>query len=192
MIVPQQQKSVCSVLLLSLWLSGCAWLSARSLDSVATKTAELVDATTSTSRRQMQALGELEAMGEVVVPYLVAHLDDMRPLATDRISLVNKSPDAFEAFRHYSPKVVHDALAAILNQITGNSFVFVYNGATSQQRKKIAIYGWLGVGRTIPSRAPFAVGRANRSLPIRRSTACKVPDSEPSLSPHVVYIKGSA
>jgi len=38
--------------------------------------------------------------------------------------------------RHYAPQVVVDALAAILNQITGQHFGFIYNGATEVERAK--------------------------------------------------------
>ena len=36
--------------------------------------------------------------------------------------------------RQYAPQTVHDALSAILNQITGEFFVAVENGATSAAR----------------------------------------------------------
>ena len=70
------------------------------------------------------------------MPYLVSHLGDTRPLARSEISLTNKASNSFEGLRHYSPDTVHDALAAILNQITGESFVFVYNGATPEEREQ--------------------------------------------------------
>jgi hypothetical protein len=57
------------------------------------------------------------------------------------ISLENESPDAFEGLRHYGPEKVVDALAAILNQITGQDFGFIYNGATEAQRTQ-AVQGW--------------------------------------------------
>jgi hypothetical protein len=49
-------------------------------------------------------------------------MDDRRSLPDPRISLKNKSPQAFEGLRHYGPQEVVDALAAILNQITGQKF----------------------------------------------------------------------
>jgi hypothetical protein len=57
--------------------------------------------------------GELEQLGEDAVPYIVGHLSDFKPLPRKEISLRNKSPDAFEAIRHYGVETVHDALAAI-------------------------------------------------------------------------------
>jgi len=77
---------------------------------------------------------ELEALGPEGVPYLVGRLNDFRPLPERGITLKNKSPKAFEHLRHYGAETVHDALAAILNQITEENFEFVYNGATNEQR----------------------------------------------------------
>jgi hypothetical protein len=102
-------------------------------DSVARTIAQLVDETTKAQREQ-NAFAQLENMGPEAVPYIVSYLDDSRPLPEKSLTLANHSP-AFEAQRHYTPQVVHDALAAILNQITGQSFESVYNGSTPEQRK---------------------------------------------------------
>ena len=49
-------------------------------------------------------------------------------------------------------KRVVDALAAILNQITGQDFGFIYNGATDAERTK-AIQGWRDwLSRTPPEK----------------------------------------
>jgi hypothetical protein len=90
---------------------------------------------------EQQAFQRLEALGNDGVPYMVGHLDDLRPLPEARISLVNYSPKAFEGIRHYGPKTVHDALSAILNQVTRQHFEFVYNGATNEVRAKNTA-GW--------------------------------------------------
>lgn len=110
--------------------SGCG---GGSLES---RVSRLVDQTTKSERAARKAFNELEFLGDQAVPYLVGHLGDVRPLATRNISLENKAPDAFERVRHYTPGVVHDALAAILSQITGQSFIVVYNGATPQEREE--------------------------------------------------------
>ena len=121
------------IVLLALYLlPGCA--SGRGSESLESRVSRLVDQTTKSERAAQKAFVELESLGNQAVPYLVGHLGDMRPLATRKISLKNKASDAFEDVRHYGPKTVHDALAAILSQITGRSFVIVYNGATSQER----------------------------------------------------------
>lgn len=83
---------------------------------------------------QMEALAQLEALGCVAVPSIIRRMDDRRKLPIPRISLENKSPDAFEAVRHYSPELTVDALAAILNQVTGEHFGFIYNGASEEER----------------------------------------------------------
>jgi hypothetical protein len=51
--------------------------------------------------------------------------------------------------RHYGPQVVVDALAAILNQVTGQSFGDIYNGATDKERTK-TIQGWRDFLRKTP------------------------------------------
>jgi hypothetical protein len=104
-------------------------------DNIAARVSVLVEAAL-VKDKETQAFAELETMGIEATPYLVGHLDDMRPLPVQQISLVNNSPKAFEELRHYGPKVVHDALAAILNQVTGQHFVFVYNGASEADRRE--------------------------------------------------------
>jgi len=101
---------------------------------MASRVSQLVGQTTAKNTEQA-AFANLEALGTPAVPYLVGHLDDMRPLPEHEISVANTSPDAFEGLRHYSPETVHDALAAILNQLTSQNFVFVYNGATPSERQ---------------------------------------------------------
>jgi len=93
------------------------------------------------SSTEQQAFADLEALGCPAVPTIVQQMDDRRNLPDLRISLKNKSPQAFEGLRHYGPQKVVDALAAILNQITGRSFGFIYNGGTDAQRTK-TVRGW--------------------------------------------------
>jgi hypothetical protein len=90
---------------------------------------------------EQQAFSDLEAIGCPAVPAIIRRMDDRRSLPDPRISLRNKSPQAFEGLRHYGPIQVVDALAAILNQVTGQDFGFIYNGATDDERAK-AIQGW--------------------------------------------------
>lgn len=93
---------------------------------------------------EQQAFANLETLGKPAVPYIVGHLSDARPLPVHSISLRNHAQNAFEAYRHYSPETVHDALSAILNQLTGTNFEFVYNGAEPEIRNKntIAWHNW--------------------------------------------------
>lgn len=92
-------------------------------------------------RTERRAFADLEALGCAAVPAIVKRMDDRRRLPVPAISLENKSPDAFEGLRHYGPKKVVDALAAILNQLTGKNFGFIYNGATNEERTR-AVNGW--------------------------------------------------
>jgi len=102
-------------------------------DPMARKVSALVEQTTKAATEN-QAFAELESLGKEGVPYIITHLGDARPLPVQQISLANHGPDAFEGMRHYIPKVVHDALAAILNQITWRAFENVSNGSTPEQR----------------------------------------------------------
>lgn len=90
---------------------------------------------------EQKAFFDLEALGCAAVPSIIRRMDDRRSLPDPRISLRNKSPDAFEGIRHYGPTQIVDALAAILNQLTGQDFGFIYNGATDEERTK-TIQGW--------------------------------------------------
>ena len=98
----------------------------------------LIDKLTASHAEQEDSISRLLAMGEDVVPCLINYLDDVRPVARQAVSFENKSMNSFEAFRHYRPEVVHDLVAAILNQITGKSFIFVYNGASEEARAENA------------------------------------------------------
>ncbi len=89
-----------------------------------------------------QAYARLEELGAKAVPAMITHMGDRRELAVKHLQLENKSKDAWEAYRHYGPQVVVDALAAILNQITGESFGNIHNGGTEAERTK-EHHGWL-------------------------------------------------
>lgn len=90
---------------------------------------------------EQKAFSELEALGCPAVPAIIRRMDDRRILPNPWISLRNKAPNAFEETRIYGPRQVVDALAAILNQLTGQDFGFIYNGATDEQRTQ-TIQGW--------------------------------------------------
>jgi hypothetical protein len=102
-------------------------------DAMAQKVTALVNDTVAATT-EASAFAELERLGDAAVPYIIGHLSDFRSLPIRSISLDNKSPTAFEGLRHYAPETVHDALSAILNQLTGKSFESVYNGASSEVR----------------------------------------------------------
>lgn len=101
-----------------------------------------LDPASPTAERDQQALFDaLLALGPAAVPAIIMQLDDDRRLAVSAISLRNNSPDAFEAYRHYGPKTIGDALAAILNQLTGESFGSTYNGGNAAERLR-TLAGW--------------------------------------------------
>ena len=111
-------------------------------------------------KTERQAFAALEALrGCPAVPAIIERMDDRRTLPVPRISLRNKSPDAFEGMRHYGPQQVVDALAAILNQITGQRFGFIYNGATDRERTK-AIQEWRDFLKNTPSAKLCAAARS--------------------------------
>ena len=93
------------------------------------------------AKTEQKAFSDLEALGCPAVPAIIRLMDDRRVLPDPRISLSNKSPQAFEAVRHYGPVQVVDALAAILNQLTGQDFGFIYNGGTDEERTR-TVQGW--------------------------------------------------
>jgi hypothetical protein len=80
-----------------------------------------------------QAVVDLCRIGKEGVPALVALMDDGRPV-TEHLVLPNAGPYAFEANRMYGPKKVVDAVAGILNHITGKSFGEISSGDSEEER----------------------------------------------------------
>lgn len=115
-------------------LVACA--SVYNTSSLQTVVAELIDQTTVSEKLEHRAFRDLELLGEPAVPYMIGSLGDSRMLAERSISFTNRESHTFEERRQYVPVTVHDALSAILNQVTGESFIFVYNGATPQERNE--------------------------------------------------------
>lgn len=90
---------------------------------------------------QQALFDQLIAFGDDAVPAIIMQMDDPRPLAKSQISLVNDFPGAFEGTRHYGPDLIVEALDAILNDITGESFGNIHNGGSAEERTK-AVRGW--------------------------------------------------
>src|SRR5690606_18683377 len=86
----------------------------------------------------------LESMGMAAVPSMIALMDDYRKLGMPSMSLVNKSPKAFEARRQYRPQLVIDALAALLTQITQEDFGHPYASTFDvlDEERERTIAGW--------------------------------------------------
>lgn len=95
----------------------------------------------SVAARQQALFDRLIALGPEGVPAIIMLMDDRRALPDRSISLINRYPGAFEGARHYAPKVVADALDAILNDITGQTFGSITNGGTEQDRRRV-VDGW--------------------------------------------------
>ena len=91
---------------------------------------------------QQRLFAQLERLGPEAVPAIIEQMDDRRSLAVPQISLENRYPGAFEGVRHYGPKLIVDALDAILPQITGYSgLVPIVNGGSELERQ-LAVHGW--------------------------------------------------
>lgn len=103
------------------------------------KVRSLIEATLD-RRTETRAFADLEALGESGVPALIMFMDDRRELPVKEIQLRN-GPGAFESSRTYGPQVVADAIAAILNQVTGEDFGTIVNGGSERERRAV-IEAW--------------------------------------------------
>lgn len=97
-------------------------------------------ATMTRAETETDAFNRLLHLGAAAVPAIVTQMDDRRPLPIQELVLEN-GPDAWEATRHYGPQQVVDALAAILNQLTGQIFGNIHNGGSDAERQA-TIDGW--------------------------------------------------
>jgi hypothetical protein len=94
-----------------------------------------------TPDEQQGAFDAVISLDCAAVPALGTFVGDTRPLPVRYLRLQNRAKDAFESFRQYSPETLGDAVAAILNHITGQHFGSIYNGAAASERDK-AVAGW--------------------------------------------------
>jgi hypothetical protein len=113
------------------------------------------------SSTEAQAFGDLEALGCAAVPEIIEHMNDRRELPDDHISLRNKSRDAWESMRHYQVNEVIDALDAILNQLTGQTFGYIdphkNKNVVDAERDKV-VRGWNEWLKSTPRTKPCAGG----------------------------------
>jgi hypothetical protein len=121
-------------------LSGFPQSLAAQPDSYHTRVKGLIDQMVDRRTEQI-AFQKLERLGQAAVPSMIRLMNDRRSLPIPAISLENKSPHAFEGLRHYGPKTVVDAIVALLNQITGESFGVIYNGGSERERAA-SVEGW--------------------------------------------------
>jgi hypothetical protein len=92
-------------------------------------------------RTQEAAFEKLERMGKVAVPSMIRLMDDRHHLAVRHIAFKNKFPGAFEAYAHYAPELVVDAVASLLGYITGDDFGDLDNGGPDWLRAR-TVDGW--------------------------------------------------
>jgi hypothetical protein len=85
-------------------------------------------------RTEAAAFQKLEQMGQAAVPSMIRLMDDRRLLPIPQISLENRSPNAFEGIAHYGPKLVVDAMAVLLEAMSGESFGTIANGGSERER----------------------------------------------------------
>jgi hypothetical protein len=130
-------------------------------------------------RTEQKAFSDLEALGCLAVPAIIARMDDRRSLPDPSIALRNKSPDAFEWKRFYGPSQVVDALAAILNQITGQDFGSIYNGASEAERTS-TVRGWRNFLEQTPL-AKLCEGGLRHPEPVSVSALITFRDGSPPL-----------
>jgi len=71
---------------------------------------------------QQSAVDSLINLEPSATPYIIMNMDDYRQLPDRTITLVNKSPNAFESHRFAGVRKVTDALSEILSQREGKVF----------------------------------------------------------------------
>ena len=95
--------------------------------------------------QQATLLEQLESIGPAAVPYIVKNMDVRKPLAITHMRLANKFPNAWEGYRTYRPRQVVDALAAILDQLTGKTMLAgadIFNGEGTSGDRDALIAAW--------------------------------------------------
>ena len=111
-------------------------------------------------KSEHRAFADLEALGCSAVPAIIKHMDDRRQLPDKNISLKNKFPDAWENVRYHGVERVVDALDAILNQMTGESFGDIdvdKDDPTKDAERAKVVSGWHDwLAKTPPSKQCFS------------------------------------
>jgi hypothetical protein len=107
-------------------------------------------------KSEHRAFADLEALGCSAVPAIIVRMDDRRELPDKNISLRNKSRDAWENMRFYRVGRVVDALDAILNQMTAESFGYIdvdKDEPTKDAERTKVVRGWLDwLAKTPPAK----------------------------------------
>jgi hypothetical protein len=79
------------------------------------------------------AVDDLLAMGRSAVPPMILMMNDRTRFGCGSLTLPNP-PGMIERDRHYAPKQVVDAVAALLNHQTGENLGGIHNGGTEAAR----------------------------------------------------------
>jgi len=88
-------------------------------------------------KTQQVAIKKLISLGHKAVPSIIHRMDNYSKINHNEIR-INLSNGAIKT---YSPDLIVDALAIILNSITGKHYGYIYNGATDIERAQ-AITAW--------------------------------------------------
>ncbi|MBK8096096.1 MAG: hypothetical protein IPK26_03265 [Planctomycetes bacterium] len=91
--------------------------------------------------QQRQSFAAMVQLGRAALPEIIAAMNDRRLLPERELTLANAGAGAFEGQRHYRPKRVVDGVTAVLNELTGESFGFLGNGARDEERDA-AVQAW--------------------------------------------------
>jgi hypothetical protein len=86
-------------------------------------------------RTQQSAMMDACSLGREAVPALISQLSDRRPLPQKSMRYENPR-GTFENTSWYTPQVVADALVTCLDRITGETFGFLANGASTRERDR--------------------------------------------------------
>ena len=110
-----------ATVLLAIAIASCASAPTnRRVSDSDVRVRRLLDSARSTGseEKQQAAFDKILALGCAAVPALGKSLADERHMKEHSLRLVNRAPNAFEGFRHYSPVTVSDAAVALLGQLT--------------------------------------------------------------------------
>lgn len=109
---------------------------------LATRVDKLVSQATQDRINEAQAFSELESMGDAAVPFIVSHLGNMQVLPDQQISISNRSAGSVEKHALYGAEVVHDALSAILRQMTDQNIGAFELDGTPEERNALRQSNW--------------------------------------------------
>jgi hypothetical protein len=96
-------KTVLCGFALMLALMGASSYGQHSFTKIDKRVAALIEKM-SDQKTEQQAFKDIESLGCPAVPAIIERMDDRRKLPDPRISVQNKSPDAFEGLQHYGQK----------------------------------------------------------------------------------------